>query len=60
MAKPRRGFNPTTFLTTAGSGRKLVSFKKGQTVYAQGDAADSLFVIQNGRVRLSVRTRAGK
>src|ERR1700683_1084209 len=60
MAKPRRGFNPTPFLTTPGPGRKLVSVKKGQTVYAQGDAADSVFVIQNGRVRLSVRTRAGK
>jgi CRP/FNR family cyclic AMP-dependent transcriptional regulator len=60
MARPRCGFNPKTFLTTAGAGRKLVSFKKGQTVYAQGDAADSLFAIQNGRVRVSVRTHAGK
>jgi CRP/FNR family cyclic AMP-dependent transcriptional regulator len=60
MAKPRRGFNPKIFLTTAGPGRKLVSFKKGQPVFAQGDTADSLFVIQNGRVRVSVRTRAGK
>lgn len=57
---PRRAFNPKTFLTTAGSGRRMLSFRKGQTIYAQGDTADSLFVIQKGRVKLSVRSQAGK
>jgi CRP/FNR family transcriptional regulator, cyclic AMP receptor protein len=60
MAKQRRAFNPKTFLTSVGAGRKMVSFKKGQTIYAQGDAADSLFVIQRGTVKLSVKSQAGK
>jgi CRP/FNR family transcriptional regulator, cyclic AMP receptor protein len=60
MAKQRRAFNPKTFLTSVGAGRKMVSFKKGQTIYAQGDAADSLFVIQKGTVKLSVKSQAGK
>jgi CRP/FNR family transcriptional regulator, cyclic AMP receptor protein len=60
MAKQERPFNPKTFLATAGTGRTLVSFGKGQTIYAQGDPADSLFVIQKGEVKLSVRSQSGK
>ena len=55
MAKQRRAFNPKTFLTSVGAGRKMVSFSKGQTIYAQGDSADALFVIQKGQVKLSVK-----
>ena len=60
MARQKRPFNPKTFLSTVGTGRTLVSFRKGQTIYAQGDAADSLFVIQKEEVKLSVRSRSGK
>jgi CRP-like cAMP-binding protein len=60
MVKQSRAFNPNTFLTTVGAGRKLVSFRKGQTIFAQGDAAESLFVIQKGSVKVSVKSRAGK
>ena len=38
----------------------MLSFRQGETIYAQGDAADALFVIQKGRVKLSVRSHAGK
>ena len=43
MAKPRRTFNPKTFVSTIGVGRKMMSFTKGQTIYSQGDEADALF-----------------
>jgi CRP/FNR family cyclic AMP-dependent transcriptional regulator len=52
VAKQRRAFNPKTFLSTIGAGRTIVSFEKGQTVYAQGDVADALFVIQTGTVKV--------
>jgi len=55
MAKQRRAFNPKTFLTSVGAGRKMVSFSKGQTIYAQGHSTDTLFVIQKGRVKLNVK-----
>jgi CRP/FNR family cyclic AMP-dependent transcriptional regulator len=58
MAKP--AFNPKVFLSTSGTGREMMSFRRGQIVYAQGDAADALFVIQKGKVKLSVESRAGK
>jgi CRP/FNR family transcriptional regulator, cyclic AMP receptor protein len=38
----------------------MMCFSRGQTLSAQGDAADALFVIQNGRVKLRVKSRAGK
>jgi CRP/FNR family cyclic AMP-dependent transcriptional regulator len=60
MFKKRDTFNPKTFLTTVGAGRKMMSFRKGQKIYAQGDAADSLFVIQKGTVKLSVKSQSGK
>jgi CRP/FNR family cyclic AMP-dependent transcriptional regulator len=60
VAKPRLAFNPKTFLSTAGTGRELMSFPAGRAIYAQGDAADALFVIQTGKVKLSAKSKAGK
>jgi len=37
-----------------------VSFRKGQSIFAQGDASDAVFVIQMGMVRLSARSHGGK
>jgi len=60
MIQPRRAFNPNTFLTTVGIGRKMMPFTKGQTIYSLNDAADALFVIQQGKVKLSVKPHAVK
>jgi len=60
MAKQRRVFNPKTFLSTVGVGREMMSFRKGQIIFAQGDASGAVFVIQSGNVRLSAKTKGGK
>ena len=60
VARQRAAFNAKMFLSTIGAGREMMSFRKGQTIYAQGDAADALFVIQTGKVKLSVKSPAGK
>jgi CRP/FNR family transcriptional regulator, cyclic AMP receptor protein len=54
------GFDPDTFLATIGAGRKMVSVPKKQTIFAQGDGADSVFYVQKGKVRLTVVSKAGK
>lgn len=59
-AREGRGFIPRSFLSTAGVGREMLSFRKGETVFAQGDAADALFVIQKGEVKLSVKSPTGR
>jgi CRP/FNR family cyclic AMP-dependent transcriptional regulator len=58
--KKRRAFDPNAFLATMGEGRKPVVFPKKQTIFAQGDPADAVFYIQEGRVRLTVLSSSGK
>ena len=53
-------FDPNTFLATIGEGRKNLTIAKKQAVFAQGDAADAVFYIQKGKVRLSVVSKVGK
>ena len=60
MAKRKPDFDPKNFLATIGVGRKVVAFPKKETVFAQGDAADSVFYIQEGKVRLTVVSKIGK
>src|SRR5450631_3388642 len=60
VAKKARGFNPHTFLSTIGEGRHMLPFKKKAIIFAQGDASDGLFFIQQGKVRLSVESEGGK
>src|SRR5690348_16773023 len=50
----RRDFDPDKFLATIGEGRKILSFRKKQTIFAQGDSADAVFFIQQGKAKLSV------
>jgi CRP/FNR family transcriptional regulator, cyclic AMP receptor protein len=60
LAKINRDFDPKKFLATIGQGRKAVAFPKKQAIFAQGDAADAVFYIQEGKVRLTVVSKAGK
>jgi CRP-like cAMP-binding protein len=59
-AKAKPDFNPVTFLSTIGKGRKLLSFDKKNTIFVQGETSDGLFFIQSGKVKLSVVSEAGK
>ena len=56
----KRDFDPRRFLATIGEGRKVVTFPKKHTIFAQGDAASSVFYIQQGKVRLTVVSKIGK
>jgi len=58
--KKIRSFDPRTFLATIGDGRKSLSISKKEPVYSQGDAADAVFYIQKGKVRLTVVSKVGK
>jgi CRP/FNR family transcriptional regulator, cyclic AMP receptor protein len=59
-AKAKVDFDPKIFLSTIGDGRQIVSFRKKQIIFAQGDATDAVFVIQKGKVRLSAKSKAGR
>jgi CRP-like cAMP-binding protein len=59
-AQKRKRFDPKTFLSVIDGGRELVSFAKKQTIFLQGDAADSVFYIHKGKVQLTVTSKTGK
>jgi CRP/FNR family transcriptional regulator, cyclic AMP receptor protein len=60
VGKIPREFDPNTFLATIGEGRKIVTVRKRQAVFAQGDPADAVFYVQKGKVKLTVVSKAGK
>ena len=60
VAKKKRDFDPHAFLATIGEGRKSVLFRQKQGIFAQGDAADAVFYIQTGKVKLTVVSKTGK
>lgn len=56
----KSSFDSKSFLAQEGEGRTLVRYLKDQVVFSQGDVADELFYIRNGRVKLSVTSDKGK
>jgi CRP/FNR family cyclic AMP-dependent transcriptional regulator len=59
-AQKTRSFDLKTFLATIGEGRKILAFAKSETIFSQGDPADSVYYVQKGKVRLTVVSTAGK
>jgi CRP/FNR family cyclic AMP-dependent transcriptional regulator len=53
-------FNPKIFLATVGKGKTLLTPPKKTIIFSQGDAADAVFYIQEGQVKLSVVSPEGK
>jgi CRP-like cAMP-binding protein len=53
-------FNPQKFLRQVGSGKTSLAPTKKQIVFSQGDAADAVFYIQAGKVKLTVVSPQGK
>src|ERR1700747_275825 len=53
-------FDPDRFLATIGQGRKSLVVARKKRIFTQGDAADAVFYIQKGKVRLTVVSKTGK
>jgi CRP/FNR family transcriptional regulator, cyclic AMP receptor protein len=53
-------FDPKRFLANAGTGRTIHQYGPKQAIFSQGKPADSVYYIQEGRVRLSVVSQQGK
>ena len=54
------GFDPASFLATAGVGRTLLKLQAKQVLFTQGEPADDIFYIQKGRLKLTVVSKRGK
>jgi CRP-like cAMP-binding protein len=53
-------FDPQTFLTKVGRGKTILKARKNQLIFSQGDAADAVFYILEGKVKVIVLSSKGK
>jgi CRP-like cAMP-binding protein len=60
QSKKVNGFDPQVFLDTAGVARKVAEFRRGESIYSQGEAANSVMYIQKGGVKFTVVNGSGK
>jgi CRP/FNR family transcriptional regulator, cyclic AMP receptor protein len=56
----KRPFDVSDFLSKMDGGRTLQTFRKDEKIFAQGDPADAVFYIQEGKVKVSVLSQQGK
>jgi CRP/FNR family cyclic AMP-dependent transcriptional regulator len=47
-------------LETAAKGRTIATYRKRQTIFSQGEAADAVFYIRKGKVKVTVLSKEGK
>jgi CRP/FNR family transcriptional regulator, cyclic AMP receptor protein len=59
-ARKKRSFDVMAFLNTVGDGRTTATYRERETVFSQGDPADSVFYIQEGKVKVCVTSEQGK
>lgn len=59
-AKKPSSFDSQAFLDTAGVSKKVSEYRRGESIFTQGDLAVTVMYIQRGGVRLSVVNGSGK
>lgn len=60
--KPKRNepFNAQAFLDSSGIDRKIVEYRRADVIFSQGDPCEHVLYIQQGGVKLSVLSKAGR
>jgi CRP/FNR family cyclic AMP-dependent transcriptional regulator len=53
-------FDLQAFLAAANGARTISTYRANQTIFSQGESADSIFYIQEGKVKLTVLSEQGK
>lgn len=53
-------FDQAVFLATEGEGRSKGEYLAGVVIFSQGDAADSVFHIKQGRIKIAVSSGQGR
>jgi CRP/FNR family transcriptional regulator, cyclic AMP receptor protein len=62
MARKVKGpaFDANLLLATAGRGRTKLEYRSEGVVFSQGDAADSIFYVLRGRIKIVVTSKQGR
>src|SRR6202790_4021806 len=58
--KRKSAFSAQAFLDSAGLARKVVEYRKSETIYSQGEPTENVLYIQKGGIKLSVVNEVGK
>jgi CRP-like cAMP-binding protein len=58
--RDKTSFDPKEFLAKVGEGKTISKYRKDQIVFSQGQVADAVFYIQQGKVKLTVVSEQGK
>src|SRR6202023_165940 len=58
--KGKLSFDPKRFLAKVGKGKTISKYRKDQVVFSQGQVADAVFYIQQGKIKLTVVSEQGK
>jgi CRP/FNR family transcriptional regulator, cyclic AMP receptor protein len=58
--RQKAAFDADAFLGFAGADNTIVTYRRADVMYSQGDAADTVLYIQKGAVKLSVQSPGGK
>ena len=56
----KSSFDPKEFLAKVGEGKTISKYRKDQIVFSQGEVADAVFYIQQGKVKLTVVSEQGR
>jgi CRP/FNR family cyclic AMP-dependent transcriptional regulator len=59
-SKVKQPFDAGVYLESAGVKRKIISYRKRQTIFSQGDECHSVQYLQTGVVKITVNSSAGK
>jgi CRP/FNR family transcriptional regulator, cyclic AMP receptor protein len=58
--RDKASFDPKIFLAKVGDGKTISKYRKDQIIFSQGEVADAVFYIQQGKVKLTVVSEQGK
>lgn len=58
--RTRHTFDAESFLDSAGIAKTIVEYRRGETIFSQGDTGDGVRYVQEGGVKLSVHSRRGR
>jgi CRP-like cAMP-binding protein len=59
-AKTAPAFNAQAFLDSAGVAKTIAEYRRGETIFTQGEACKHVMYIQTGGVKLSVLSKTGR
>jgi CRP-like cAMP-binding protein len=58
--RSKASFDPKIFLAKVGEGKTISQYRKDQIIFSQGQVADAVFYIQQGRIKLTVVSEQGR